>query len=590
MPKEKPGKNPEQYFYVKEIMQDITLSIQKVIKDLFGEEVEIELTRPDEQFGDFATNVALRLSKKLGQNPREIAEQIVAHPDFQGRTLEIAGPGFINIKLSDDQLIKVAGRAPEKTSKNVAVIETNNPNPFKAMHIGHAFNAILGDTVANLVEQGGAEVHRVSYHGDVGAHVGKSMYSLLKYIDGDSSKLNEMPEDERNTFMSKMYAEGTVAYKENSDSKAEIDELAKQSFAPEGLYKEVYDICKKWSFDQIDAILKRLGNQPIEKRYLESEADALGVEIVKSNVGEVFFKSEGALVFPGSKYGTFDNVFVTSRGRGLYGARDLGLMKLKSDDFQASKSYIVTAEEQRDYFRGVIKAAELIDEEAKDATVNISTGTVKLSTGKMSSRSGDVLEIGWLFDQMSGAMKERGGQAADEFVAGALRYQFLKVKIGSDVVFDVNESVSLQGNSGPYLQYAHARACSILAKAPQGRHSVPDTESSQKDWILNHSSFVGLLRRTEVQDDNFKLEADERSLLRKIGEYSDVVEKSVEELMPHYICTYLYELSQSFNRFYEKNRVIDDEREAVRLWLVSQYASKLKSGLDLLGIHAPEKM
>lgn len=545
-------------------MQEITNSLEKVINELFDVKLDIELTRPDEQFGDYATNVALQLSKHLGQNPRDIAQKIIDEADVAGASLELAGPGFINITLADSLLLEQVRASSQKVMEGVVVIETNNPNPFKAMHIGHAFNAILGDTLANLLELTHSEVHRVSYHGDVGAHVGKSMYSLLAYIDGDPSKLDEIPHDERNSFMSKMYAQGAKAYKENEEAKAVIDKLSQQSFTLEDpVYKQVYETCKEWSFEQIDSIVARLGNTPIEKRYLESEADALGVKIVKEHVGTVFTESAGAIIFPGKKYGSFDNAYVTSHGRGLYGARDLGLMRLKHDDFHAQHSYIVTAEEQRDYFKGVIKAAELIDPATKGVTVNISTGTVKLSTGKMSSRSGEVLEIGWLFDQMASAMKERGGKSDDIFVAGALRYQFLKVRIGSDVVFDVNESVSLQGNSGPYLQYAHARARSILVKANSLDGTALQAPSLQKD---------------------------ERSLLRKIGEYIEVVERASRELMPHYICTYLYELAQVFNRFYEGNRVIGDEREALRLELINLYTQKLKSGLELLGIHAPEKM
>ncbi len=553
-------------------MQEISEVVQKVVKELFNEDVEVELTRPDEQFGDYATNVALRLSKKISQNPREIAKKIIDHPDFQGRTLEIAGAGFINIRVSDEELLAEAQRTPEKDRQDeTVVIETNNPNPFKAMHIGHAFNAIVADSIANLVEVSGASTYRVSYHGDVGLHVGKSMYSLLTFVDGDSKKLNDIAEDERNAFMSKMYAEGSKAYKEDESAKIEIDELAKQSFTREDpIYAAVYDICKDWSFHLIDETVGRLGNKPTDRRFLESEADQRGVKIVKDNVPKVFQESDGALVFAGSQHGSFDNAFVTGRGLGLYGARDLGLMQLKNEYYHPDKSYIVTAEEQKDYFKGVIAAAELCMPELKDVTVNIPTGTVKLSTGKMSSRDGDVLEINWLFEQMTNAMKARGGEADDKFVAGALRYQFLKVRVGSDVVFDVNESVSLQGNSGPYLQYAFARANSILNKS-----EILSTKSQTNP-------------KSEIR--NPKLETAERSLLRKISEYNEVVERATEELMPHHICTYLYELAQTFNRFYEGNRVIDDEREAIRIKLVEIYAAKLKAGLELLGIHAPEKM
>ena len=441
------------------------------------------------------------------------------------------------------------------------VIETNNPNPFKAMHIGHAMNSIVADTIANLLALRSSEVHRVSYHGDVGLHVGKSMYSLLLHIDGDISKLHEVVETERNSFMSRIYAEGSAAYKTDTVAKQKIDELSKQSFTrDDALYAEVYDLCKAWSLAEIDKLVQRMGNVPIEKRYLESHADARGVTTVKAHVPDVFKESDGAIIFEGSKYGAFDNAFVTSSGLGLYGARDLGLMQLKDEDFHAKESYIVTAIEQKDYFKGVIAAAELCLPQLKDVTVNISTGTLKLTTGKMSSRDGDVVEIAWLFETVAQAITARGGEPSDEMIAGALRYQFLKSRVGSDIVFDVNEAVSLQGNTGSYLQYAHARAKSILAKTT-----------------------VEPMRPTQ-------LDAAERSLVRMLSQMNEVVQKATTDLMPHIICTYLYELAQAFNRFYESSRIIGDEREAERLFLVRQYATTLAHGMSILGIHAPDQM
>lgn len=541
-------------------------TIAAIVQKLFSVNEPVTVTRPDAQFGDYATNIALQLAKKVGKSPRDIAEQIAAELRETGEYQEVnvAGPGFINIRLTDKALLTELTTNSNKTRDGqVVVIETNNPNPFKAMHIGHAFNAILADTIANLLEADGARTHRVSYHGDVGSHVGKSMWALLKYIDGDIAKLYAVPVSERNSFMSRMYAEGAAAYKADDQAKQAIIHLAQQSFTLEdSLYREVYETCKAWSFEELDKIVKRLGNKLVEKRYLESAADQLGVDTVRQHVGDVFIENEGALVFPGSEYGSFDNAFVSSTGRGLYGARDLGLMQLKNSDYHAKKSYIVTAEEQRDYFKGVIAAAELCLPELKSVTVNISTGTVVLSTGKMSSRTGDVIEIAWLFDRIAEAIGERGGEATDDIVAGALRYQFLKVRIGSDVVFDINEAVSLHGNSGSYLQYAHARAKSILEKATARPTELMTTE----------------------------LDPAERSLVRKLTEYTEVVQTAQRDLLPHGICTYLYELCQEFNRFYEKSRVIGSDQEAKRVALVTQYAETLQRGLAILGIHAPDKM
>jgi arginyl-tRNA synthetase len=539
-------------------------AIRDIIKSLFDIDVDIVLTRPEPQFGDYASSVALQLAGKLGDNPRAIAEKIAKKLLETGdyEAVEAAGPGFINIRLKNEALLALVKMQlqPSRAGQTV-VIETNNPNPFKAMHIGHAFNAVLGDTIANLLELSGAGVHRVSYHGDIGLHVGKSMYSLLKFVDGDILRLTSIPESGRNSFMSKMYAEGSKAYKEDEAAKACINELTQESFTREDpLFAQVYDICKQWSFDEIDRIVTRLGNVPVEKRYLESDADIRGVATVKAHVPDVFKGSDGALIFEGSKYGAFDNAFVTSKGMGLYGARDLGLMQLKHDDFRADKSYIVTAEEQRDYFKGVIAAAELCLPELKDVTVNISTGTVKLTTGKMSSRDGDVVEIAWLFDQVGKALKERDSEVSDALIAGALRYQFLKVRIGSDVVFDVSEAVSLQGNTGSYLQYAHARARRILEK-------IDGTPAEQ----------------TAVYD-------EDRMLVRKLGEYSEVALLVTRQLEPHHLCTYLFELAQEFNRYYEKNQVVGSDKETHRAGLVSTYADTLKAGLGVLGIVAPDTM
>lgn len=540
-------------------------AIATIVHNLYSVDVEVRLERPDPQFGDYATSVALQLAKQVGKNPREIATEIADALRDTGeyQAVEVAGPGFINITLGGQALLALTREEPAATrAGEQTVIETNNPNPFKAMHIGHGFNAVLGDTIANLLAVSGARVHRVSYHGDVGLHVGRSMYSLLRYAGGDFANIETIPVNERNSFMSKMYADGSRAYKESAEAKAEINKLAEQSFAPgDGLYGKIYELCKDWSFAQIDTLVARLGNVPIERRFLESAADVRGVATVRANVPAIFQESDGgALVFRGSEHGSFDNVFVGSNGRGLYAARDLGLMQLKDEAYAPVHSYIVTAEEQRDYFKGVIAAAGLIWPDKKGATINISTGTVKLSTGKMSSRDGDVVEIAWLFDEFARAIEARGGDADEKIVAGALRYQFLKVKVGSDVIFDINEAVSLTGNTGSYLQYAHARARRILEKAT-----------------------ATVAYPTEVQN-------EDRALVRKLGEYHEVVTRASTLLEPHHICTYLFELAQEFNRYYEKNQVVGDELEAHRVGLVAVYADILKAGLSTLGIYAPEKM
>ncbi len=544
-------------------MENIRDIFKKSITNVYNVNQEVIFARTDNNFGDFSTNVAMLLAKELNDNPRQIAQKIAdsIKNSKSIKSIEVAGPGFINIRVSDETLVDLAQEANNQKTDQTVVIETNNPNPFKSMHIGHGFNSILADTIANLLESSGANIHRVSYHGDVGLHVGKSMYSLLEYISGDPSKLETILVNERNRFMSQMYAQGSKAYKDDSSVKEVIDALTKQSFAlDDPIYRKVYETCRDWSFKQIDELVARLGNKPTEKRYLESQADRLGVETVKKHIGDVFIENEGAILFPGSMYGSFDNVFVSSNGSGLYGARDLGLMQLKDRDYHPEKSYIVTAEEQRDYFKGVIKASELCLPNLKNTTVNIPTGTVKLTSGKMSSRDGDVLEVEWLFDQIKQALESHSTND-EAIITGAIRYQFLKVKIGNDVVFDIKGATQLQGNTGPYLQYSYARASSILSKA----NKSPDT------MLID-------------------LETDEHNLLLKISEYSEILHKAQKDLSPHVLANYTYELTQSFNSFYEKNRVIGDDREGQRVKLLDLYIKTLKKCLDILGIPVLEKM
>jgi arginyl-tRNA synthetase len=189
---------------------------------------------------------------------------------------------------------------------------------------------------------------------------------------------------------------------------------------------------------------------------------------------------------------------------------------------------------------------------------------IKLAGGKkMSSRKGNVLLAQDVIDAAVEANKQSTGKDNMSVVLGAIKWAFLKNRIGGDIIYDPEESVSIVGNSGPYLQYAHARACSILRKVGgNGENEIGKSE----------------------------LETGERSLLRKLSHYVAVVDQAVEELAPHIICTYLYELAQAFNSFYEHNRVIDDPRQDVRLELVRLYQHTLASGLAVLGITAPEQM
>lgn len=528
--------------------------IAEACKDLFQADDKVELTRPEAEFGDFSTNAALKLSKKLGKNPREIAEALAAKLREtladQVAKVDIAGPGFINLTLSDAALLAGLEAKPAQSYAGQEVlVEFGDPNPFKAMHIGHLYSYIVGDAICSILEAAGATVRRLSYHGDVGLHVAKAIWAMQK--DGTGMKKD----------IGSFYAEGSKAYEEGGQAKEQIDTINAQVYAGDSSIKELYEEGKKRSFADFDRTLEEIGVRN-DKRYLESESTPAGTAIVKENTGKVFKESDGAIIYEGEKAGLHTRVFITGKGLPTYEAKDLGLTALKDKDYPGAKlSVIITAHEQAEYFKVMLAALNEINPETAKKTKHMSHGFVSLSSGKMSSRTGDIYSAANLLKDVEQVASKLFPGTAHDVQIGAIKYAFTKHRMGGDVVYDVDESVSLEGNSGPYLQYAHARARSILRKA--GKDGRLDTDG---------------------------LEKDERLLVRKLGEYAEVVDKSVQDLMPHHICTYLYELAQTFNRFYENSRVIGDPGEAFRLGLVRRYAETLQFGLRILGMAAPDKM
>lgn len=550
-------------------MEEISAVIKAACKKLFDADVEPVLTRPDEQFGDYATNIALQLGKRLGKNPREVAEAIAAdlrHEDIVGT--EIAGPGFINIRLSDIALIGLIQAELQKRMEGKTVVaEYSDPNPFKVLHAGHLYTSVVGDAIANLLEQAGATVHRVNFGGDVGMHVGKTLWAIIQKLGGEyPEKLQEVPANGRPEWMAEAYVAGTNAYDDDEAAKAQIVELNKRVYQfhaeddRDSPLAQIYWTARDWSYEYFNQFYNRIGSH-FEKFYPESAVSDIGLQTVKEHIGDVFQQSDGAVIFKGEDYGLHTRVFINSEGIPTYEAKDVGLIMTKWADYHFDKSVVITGNEQEQYMSVVLKAVEQFAPELTRATTHLTHGMVKLQGGvKMSSRKGNILRAVDVLDAAYEANKTTNGQDSEETALSAVKYAFLRTRIGGDIVYDPAESVALEGNSGPYLQYAHARARSILAKAEKQGGEVT------------------------------KLEADERSLVRKISEYHEVVDKAVSELMPHHICTYLYELAQSFNRFYEHNRVIGDPREVTRLTLVQEYADTLKNGLNLLNIPAPDKM
>lgn len=555
---------------------EIEAVIAGACQELFNVKVDVNLSRTDEQFGDFATNVALQLAKKVGENPRGVAEQIIeklrTRLGDKISDIQIAGPGFINLTLSDEALYELANAKPTKNLDGQTIVtEYSDPSSFKVLHAGHLYTSVVGDAIANLLENAGGGVHRVNFGGDVGRHVAITMWAILRQLGGEyPEKLADVPKDQHADWMSARYVEGNTAFEDDEKVKTEVTDLNKRVYQlftdndHESPFAQIYWTCRQWSYDYFDAFYARIGSH-FEKYYPESATMAVGEQTVREELAKgVYEESDGAIVFRGEKYGLHTRVFINSQGLPTYEAKDVGLIMEKWKDYRFNKSIILTDSAQGDYMEVVLKSVEQFAPELAKATTHLTHGRVKLAGGvKMSSRKGNIIRAVDVLDIAAEANKQATGRDDDQAVLGAVKYAFLKQRIGADIIYDPKESVSLEGNSGPYLQYAHARARSILKKA-------------SNDETLNSKSST--------------LSAAERSLLRKISECAEVMDKATSELMPHYICTYLYELAQTFNRFYEHNRVIGDERQEVRLQLVERYADALKNGLGLLGISAPDKM
>ncbi len=549
----------------------IQKKIAQEVRELYEIEIVPHISLPEAQFGDFATNVAFQLAGVLKKAPRAIAEELAGSiKDDLIASAEAAGGGYINIRITDTALWRQFNSLPSQGLKGQKVVaEYSDPNPFKVLHAGHVYTTVVGDAIANLMEGAGATVHRVNYGGDVGLHVGRTMWAIIKELGGEHpNKLNDVPVSARPAWLSARYVEGNNAYENDELAKAEITRYNKEVYQVhrdqdhDSPFAVIYWTCREWSYEAFDEFYARLGTS-MEKYYPESEVEELGLETVKKHIGSVFEESDGAIVFRGEKYGLHTRVFITREGLPTYEAKEVGLLLKKKEDYLFDRSVVITGNEQQEYMAVVTKAMEQFMPELVKYAQYIPHGMVRLAGGmKMSSRKGNIVPATEVLDATTQANETLHGKSDKEVILAAVKYAFLKQRIGGDIIYDPDESVAIEGNSGPYIQYAHARARGILAKAGEVR----------------------------VETSEISLEPAERLLLRKLAQFPTAVEEATTGLMPHQICTYLYELAQDFNRFYEANRVIGDVRKDIRLTLVEAYADTLRKGLGLLGIAAPERV
>ncbi|MCA9361296.1 arginine--tRNA ligase [Candidatus Kaiserbacteria bacterium] len=556
----------------------IETAINNICTELgFGEEVFFTVEHPsDLAHGDYACNVAMVLSKRVGKSPIEIAEQFLSGLDGQIEYVEkivIAGPGFLNFYLARDFFAKEIdrinsigkdwGKNDSWVGKRV-LFEYTSPNLFKPLHIGNLVGNIIGESLSRLFEYGGAEVKRFNYPSDIGLTVAKGVWGLRK-TGGNPSDILALGE---------AYRVGNEAYEAEAEEAEEIKSINKALY--ENTDPELTSLREQGiatSKASLGDILKKLGTS-FDHEICESMVSEPGAKLVKAHNGDVFKESDGAIVYEGDKVGLHTRVFISSKGIPTYEAKDIGHFKLKNElEPDWDLSVIVTGSEQTEYFKVVYAVIRELFTEFKNRELeHVPTGFLTLTTGKMSSRKGNVLTGESLLEEMEVAAKEKSNNArtgnleelAEEVAVAALKYQILKHGIGSNIIFDKEKALSFEGDSGPYLQYTNARINSALEKAKQN-----EITGSIKD-----------------------LPAEIYRIEKLVYQFAEVVEEALAERAPHKVATFLTQLASEFNSFYAQEKIADKEDQSApyKVALAKAVSLTLINGLWVLGIKAPERM
>ncbi|MDO8561855.1 MAG: arginine--tRNA ligase [bacterium] len=567
------------------MMQIIENIKQELARALSGAGIEVaaqelKLLHPKElSHGDYASGLALQYAKQAGVSPFALAGKITASlGKIPGvARMEAVKPGFINFYLAPESvngvLVQAIGGSEDwgknDSQKNKRVmVEYTDPNPFKEFHIGHLMSNAIGESIARLVEYEGAEVKRANYQGDVGPHVAKAIWGI--------QKLGVNPHDAG--ALGKAYALGSVEYatsehmglENDGKSKKEMDEINTKIYdRSDSAINEIYDAGREASLAHFEEIYKMLGTK-FDHYFFESETAPFGKKVVEEHP-EIFEKSDGAIVYKGDEQkGLHTRVFINSRGLPTYETKELGLAKKKHDAYSYDKSIVITGNEVNDYFRVLLDAMAKVYPDLAAKTVHISHGMMRLVSGKMSSRTGDVITGESLITDLTEAAKARAAESradnpevlAQQVAVAAIKYQVLRQASGRDIIFDRERALSMEGDSGPYLQYAHARASQVVERAK--------------------SQGVAL----KIQGD-----AEPNDLSRLITRFPEAVEVAAKELEPHLLVNFLIELAGAFNSWYAQVHILDGTNEAPhKVAVTDTVRATLKNGLWLLGIPAPEKM
>lgn len=542
---------------------------------------EIQLTIPQLQFGDFSTNIAMILAKVMKKNPLAIAETLASAIEKNDtiEKVQVLRPGFINFWLSKQALIPPITDAVNAVfsippvyfgNEKKVMVEFAHPNTLKLFHIGHLRNISTGESVVRLLEAAGNTVIRANYQGDVGLHIGKTLWKMKQYISElgiDTIRTYSLRD--KIALLGKAYAAAEKAFGEDENAKKEIYGINKMVYEADERIMDVWKETRDWSIAYFEEMYKRVYSH-FDRCYFESEVHKSGLATARELLKKGILKeSEGAVVFDGTEYGLDTRVFINSLGFPTYEGKELGLAQKEFKDFGTlDKNIHVVTPEQTSFFKITFKVEELMDKEIYGGKQHhLIYEWVKLKEGKMSSRMGNVVEGAWILDETKKKILEKfkdSESIAETLAVASVKYSFLKNSTSSVIAFDLDESISLEGNSAPYIMYTFARTQSILKK---------DTTAPQ----LTSDSVLG---------------ESEHAIIRLLYQYREKVRKAAETFSPNLIAGYLYDLTREYNLFYQKNPILkaEENQKAVRIAITHAVGSTIKHGFMLLGIETVDHM
>ena len=572
-------------------------NIEEYLLDQYSiSSLNFDISRTKKDFVGHLTVVLFPLIPIIKKSPNDIAVEIVNYVNNKSEIIQDFNviQGFLNISFKDSFLIRVfdSKKHEEKRKKELFLIEFSSPNTNKPLHLGHIRNILLGDSVSRIFQHNSINVHKTQIINDRGIHICKSMVAWMKFgsdstpesegLKGDHFvgkyyvKYNEEFEHQVKQLVLKGFSEDEA--KKNAQIFIEAQEMLLKWEAND---KDVINLWKKmnsWVYEGFDQTYKKL-NVDFDSMYYESNTYLTGKDIVLEGLNkDIFFKKEDGSIWADlTNQGLDEKLLLRSDGTSVYITQDIGTAYLRYKDHPTMKGMIYTTGNEQDYhFDVLFKVIGLIGYPWSSKLKHLSYGMVDLPSGKMKSREGTVVDADDLIDQMvekAKSISESLGKTNDysdakkndlykTIALGALKYHILKVDPKKRILFDPNESIDFNGNTGPFIQYTYARIKSLEKK-----------NSNNQDFS------------------NVNITDKEREIILLLSEFDSIANSSYENLNPALIANYTYELVKSFNSFYQSSTIIGNKPiNSFRIQLSSKVGEQIKISMNLLGIDLPERM